>query len=306
MKIENQKAVEGVYVAALTPRRQGTSSIDLASGLELIDFLCDQGVAGIALLGSTGEFPHFDVEERIRYAQLAGKRSRVPVLVNVSHSTLDGAAYMGHLAAESGAAGLLLMPPYVFRHSPEAVREFFIQFAAQMQKSIPLYLYNMPLVTTGIEIETAVELLGGGVYSGIKDSSGNWEYLQQLQALRNRTPFTLFAGTEALFIRARTAGASGVISGLSNCIPELIVALDKAIVAQAPDRIARLEALLVEFLGWYRAVPFPASIIAAAEARGIKTGPAACPLGPDSDQKMEAYLTWFREWLPSMQKECAS
>src|SRR5260370_38991980 len=118
-----------VQPAAVTPQRKGGEA-DVAAMLELVDFLAAAGVNGIALLGSTGEFLHLTFDDRVRLVQLAVKRSRVPVLVGVGHSTLDGAIELGREAVSAGAAGLLLMPPYFFRYSQEDIHEFYLQFAA--------------------------------------------------------------------------------------------------------------------------------------------------------------------------------
>ena len=97
-------AVSGVYAALITPRREGPE-IDLAAAFELVDFVSKAGVAGIVLMGATGEFPHFTLEERGRLVALAVKRSRVPVIAGVGHSTFDGALM---LAREAGDAGVVV------------------------------------------------------------------------------------------------------------------------------------------------------------------------------------------------------
>ena len=84
------KLVEGVFAAAIAPRRSTGHEIDLALLFEVIDFLCAKKVGGIALFGATGEYIHFGLAERVRVTQLTVKRSRVPLIVNVSHSNLDG------------------------------------------------------------------------------------------------------------------------------------------------------------------------------------------------------------------------
>src|SRR5438067_5323468 len=124
--------VGGIIVAAVTPRRKDGREVDVAAALELIDFLCAAGVSGIALLGSTGEFLNLTFDERVRLAYMAAKRSRVPLLVGVGHSSFHGAVELGREAAGAGAEGLLLMPPYFFRYNQEDIREFYLQFASQI------------------------------------------------------------------------------------------------------------------------------------------------------------------------------
>ena len=54
----------GMIAAAPTPRRAEEYSIDLGATLEMIDFFCQSGVQAITLLGSTGEFVHFALDDR--------------------------------------------------------------------------------------------------------------------------------------------------------------------------------------------------------------------------------------------------
>jgi 4-hydroxy-tetrahydrodipicolinate synthase len=151
---------EGVYAAAITPRRKASEEMDLSAMWELIDFLGARKINGIVLLGSTGEFPHFNVEERVRMTTLAVRRSRVPVLVNVSHSALDCAVQLGQAAVRAGAAGLLLMPPYLFRYGERDVVEFFRAFMRQTGSSVPLLLYNIPQFTSPVPASAARLLIG--------------------------------------------------------------------------------------------------------------------------------------------------
>ena len=119
-------------------------SIDLGATLEMIDFLCQSGLQGITLLGSTGEFVHFALDDRRHMVKFAVKRSRLPILVNVSHSTLDGAIELAREATSAGVAGILLMPPYYFPQEQDAIRSFYLAFAAALGDALPIYLYNIP------------------------------------------------------------------------------------------------------------------------------------------------------------------
>src|SRR3954447_27088639 len=163
---------DGVYAAAVTPRRLGQQDINLGVMWDLIDFLTERKVDGIVLMGSTGEFVHFSNSERMRMMGLAPKRSRVPVLINVSHSTLDGAVELAQAAAASGAVGLLLMPPYFFRYSEDDLRAFYERFVSEAGVPIPVLLYHLPQFGNGIPCNLAVSLIREGVVQGIKDSSG--------------------------------------------------------------------------------------------------------------------------------------
>lgn len=297
-------AITGVNVAAITPRRAGEVEVDLAAMLELIDFVSKSGVNSITLFGSTGEFVHFTPQDRSRFVSLATKRSRVPVLANVSHSTLDGAMAMAEEAAGSGVAGVLIMPPYYFRYSPASAEAFCHEFACQVARWVPVFLYNMPWCTTALDVDAAERLLSSGMFAGIKDSSGDWSYFERLMALRAERAFTFLIGQERIFRRGREAGADGIVSGAANAIPELLVALENAIQTHATDRAGQLDERLQEFVAWVPRVAFPVILKEATLLRGIKAGPSASPLGPEESQLLDEFRSWFRNWLPEVQKEC--
>ena len=80
---------------------------------------------------------HYEPGDRARLVSFAVKRSRVPVFVNVGHSTLEGAVQLGQQAVQSGAAALLLTPPYYFRYQGPEIREFYLRFASEITGSCP-------------------------------------------------------------------------------------------------------------------------------------------------------------------------
>jgi 4-hydroxy-tetrahydrodipicolinate synthase len=295
--------LNGVLVAAVTPRRPSGHEIDLAAALEVIDFIAASGARGVALLGATGEFVHFDFAERVRLPAFAAKRTALPLVVNVSHSTLDGAVELAAAATGAGAAALLLMPPYFFRYEQPEVERFYLEFAREASASAPVLLYNLPFFTTPIEAETACRLLATGLFAGIKDSSGEWEYFTRLAAQRAATPFTLLVGNDAVFMRARQAGADGVISGVACAVPELMLGLDAAIQAGDAARTQRLEGRLQEFIARIDAFPTPVGVREALRLRGLEIGPHAWAFGADIERGLREFGEWFPAWVEQVRKE---
>ncbi|MCS7316161.1 MAG: dihydrodipicolinate synthase family protein [Bryobacterales bacterium] len=298
-------ALGGVNVAALTPRQRGETRVDPGAMVPLLEFLAGSGVQGIVVMGTTGEFAHFDCEERRRFVEQAVRSSRLPVAVCVAHATLDGALSLARAAAGAGAAALLIMPPYFFRYRQPEVKEFLLRFAAELKGAAPIYLYNIPFFTNELAAETAIELLSTGLFAGIKDSSGRWENFVKLRAARQRCGFRLLVGNDVLFAPARAAGADGVISGCACAIPELLVALDRVIVSGDAGGRDRLDARLHEFIAWADSFPTPVAIREALSVRGFRTGPHAVPLSPEQQRRLAQFRTWFAEWLPQVLEECS-
>jgi len=254
-------------------------------------------VDGITLLGSTGEFLHFDAADRARLVDAVAKRTRLPLLVNVSHSTLDGAVGMARDAADRGAAGVLILPPYYFRYSQEAIRAFCMEFAAQA--TVPVYLYNIPFFTNPLELETSLALLRTGAFAGIKDSGGRWDDFVALDQAASERKLAVLTGNDAIYGWATKAGAAGTVSGVASAVPELMVAVGQTARAGA-DTVA-LDALVHEFIERVLRFPLPIAIREAAAIRGISTGPHASPLGSDDTRALADFRSWFRDWLPGAQ-----
>jgi dihydrodipicolinate synthase/N-acetylneuraminate lyase len=291
-----QIRLSGVFPAAITPHHPKTREADYSGALELVDFLATRGVDGICLFGSTGEFINYSFAERHRLLSLAVKRSRVPIIAGVSHSTLSGALQLADDAISAGADAIMLMPPYFYRYGQGEVEQFFRQFARETSDAVPILLYNIPDFTSGIEIETARRLFETGRFAGIKDSSGDWPFFEQLLALKRELPFALFGGPELLVGRALHAGADGVISGCACAVPELIVALARAVAAGDNALADSLDARLIEFATRAGEFPWPIAVRRAVELRGQKSGPFAVPLSPASQHALEEFSTWFLGW----------
>jgi dihydrodipicolinate synthase/N-acetylneuraminate lyase len=296
---------EGVYAALATPRREDSIEPDTAALLDYLDIVVRAGVDGLALFGSTGEFVHFDVTERIRTLGLAIRRSRVPVLVNVSHSTLDGALILAEGAIDSGAAGLLAMPPYFYRYSDGEVFRFYLQFAELIDQRVPIYLYNAPAVTNPISGALAERLLSTRLFAGINDSSGDWELFQKLNEFREKQNFRLLSGNERIYARSRVSGACGIVSGVAAALPELMVAMDGALREGLQDRVQALDEELQRFLDWISRFPATLGIKQAASLRGWDQDRFAVPLDEADLADLDRFRAWFRDWLPAVLKKCS-
>jgi len=157
-------------------------------------------------------------------------------------------------------------------------------------------LYNIPQFTSGIEIGTVRRLIDTGLFAGIKDSSGDWGYFEQLLALKRERPLALFAGHDRIALRALWEGADGVLSGCACAIPEVLVALRKAVAAGDRGRAEAVNAKLTEFVDWIEKFPTPMGIKRAVELRGQKSGTLGVPLAAETSKEMEAFLQWFKDW----------
>jgi len=105
---------EGIYTPIITPFLED-GSIDWDSYAEVIDWQIENGVAGIIVGGSTGEFYALSKEERIEQFRFAAKRigDRVELMAGVNDIRVDECLEITVAAREAGAQSLLVAaPPY--------------------------------------------------------------------------------------------------------------------------------------------------------------------------------------------------
>ena len=139
------------------------------------------------------------------------------------------------------AAGLLLPPPHFFRYPQEEIREFYLQFAAQLGNGATTYLSNTPSITSEIALDTALELLATGRFAGIEEPGGNAESLARLQ-VASRGSFSILTGDDVSFVCGRAHGAHGAVSAAACAVPELMVALARSLLAGNQVQAARVRA----------------------------------------------------------------
>ncbi len=305
MRKESLTLAQGVYAALVTPRRPDSIEVDTAAYLEYLDKVSAAGVDGLVFFGSTGEFVHFNTDERMRVVGLAVRRSRIPVLVNVSHSTSVGVRDLADHAMDSGAHGVLIMPPYYYRYGDDEIAEFYDGVCTSMQGRVPVYLYQIPQFTSPIAVELQRRMLASGQFAGIKDSSGNWAAFEQLLAFRRTSQFQLLGGHERILFEAWRAGADGAVSGVAAALPELPVALKAAVSAGDMEYAERLNTHLQALVTWIDRLPTTVVIKEVAVGRGWLRKGAAEPLTQNFHPTRNRFREWLGSWLPATLELCA-
>jgi len=288
--------LQGIVAALPTPLSlQGEVDYEVVE--RLIDFVCERGVQGIAVAGGTGEYPHFDLQERKNLVSHAARclQRKGLLLTCIGASSLHKTLALGEHAIEAGSDALLLPMPHFFRYDQHDLKAFCETVCRSLRA--PCILYNLPVFTNALEVETAISLLYEEEYVvGIKDSSGNRESLDRYARARAQRDFSLFIGDDALLLEALQRGWDGAISGLACCVPELLVALWRSFRGGDQHEAQRCQALLDRLIEQVVKLPIPWGIRVALEARGIFTGPLPLPLSPIRSGLVEGFRDWFRVW----------
>lgn len=289
--------ISGVLIAPVTPLTpDGKVHYDRLS--DLIEFLLVAGVDGICVGGGTAEYPRFDVSERkelIRQSvRFVGGRGRV--VASVGMASYDRVLELGRYASEQGVEALLLPPPHFFVYSQSDLQHFYREAGRQL--ALPCVLYNLPFFTNPLETETAARLLATaeGIV-GIKDSSGDESALERLREPVVNREISLLMGNDALVLKALESGWDGIISGLGNLCPELLVLLSRSFHSGDREVAEYCQGKISEVIERVNLLPVPWAIRSGLEARDVPCGPFTLPPSPARASALREFRDWFEEWF---------
>jgi dihydrodipicolinate synthase/N-acetylneuraminate lyase len=200
-------------------------------------------VHGVFVTGSTGEFVHLSHDERVEFWQFAAEQvaGRVPVLAGAGSCSTEECLDLCAHAEQAGADAVVVVTPFYYQLSPEAM---FAHFSAIARATaLPVVLYSIPALTGNqIELELACDLAREHAnIVGIKDSVRHPEHTTSLLAAKRiREDFVVMTGTDDHVLPMLLAGADGAVPGLANFAPSLYVGLYDAV--ERADLTAAAEA----------------------------------------------------------------
>jgi 4-hydroxy-tetrahydrodipicolinate synthase len=222
---------KGIYTACITILDEN-GNFDLPKMAVHIENLIKNGVDGILFLGSIGEFYSFSVEQKKKFASfvVSSVNKRVKVLIGTGSTNIDEVIEMSNYSKEIGADGVTIISPYYFGPSDSAAEIYFGKIAQSVD--IPIMLYNFP-ARTGTELSAEVVSSLAKKYDNIvslKDTVDNISHTRKvIQKVKLIRPdFTVLSGFDEYYILNRISGGDGVLCGLANVEPKLLVSLHKA------------------------------------------------------------------------------
>ena len=215
-----RSTLQGTGVAIVTPFKS-TMKVDLDALGNVIDFIIGNGIDYIVTLGTTGETPTLDTEEKYDIINYTYEKvnGRVPVVVGIGgNNTKEVMENLQSFPLEKAMAVLSASPNYN-KPSQEGIFQHYKNIADASPK--PVILYNVPGRTgSNMASETTLRLANEVEnICGIKEASGNM--VQCMHILRDRPDhFLVVSGDDHLTLPLMACGMDGVISVAANCFPK--------------------------------------------------------------------------------------
>jgi 4-hydroxy-tetrahydrodipicolinate synthase len=287
--------LKGVYTALITPFRNG--ALDEASLKRVIEFQLQGGVDGIVPCGTTGEASTLSYEEHERVIELTVEfvNGKVPVIAgtgsNSTHETVD----LTEKAKKLGSDMVLLVAPYYNRPTQEGLYHHFKKVAQDVD--IPIVLYNIP-TRTGVNMlpELVARLAEIPNIVAIKEASGSLQQVADIYRL-TKGRFTILSGDDNIFLPMMSLGAQGVISVLSNVLPEKMKTLSKAFLDE--KNIEKARALHMELMPMFQAMFVEVNPVPVKETlyyMGLIEGELRLPLVPLAEKSRDYLKSVLRQF----------
>lgn len=209
----------GTGVALVTPMNEDLS-IDYKALEQLINLTIEGGVNYLVVMGSTGESPTIEWNERLDILSFVQKinSGRVPIVFGLGGNNTKKLIAQAAELHNFDVDAFLSVSPYYSKPSQAGIRRHYEMLADATEK--PIILYNVPSRTaSNVLAETTLELAKHENIIGMKEASGDLD--QCLEIIFNKPDdFLLLSGDDGKTYELLKNGAEGVISVIANILPE--------------------------------------------------------------------------------------
>lgn len=282
----------GAGVALITPMN-ADGSVNYEKMREIIEFQIKNQTDAIIICGTTGEASTLSHEEHIECIRFCCEvvDKRIPVVAGTGSNCTATALYLSQEAEKAGADGLLLVTPYYNKCTQNGLKAHFTQVADSV--NIPILLYNIP-GRTGVKItpETVVALCRDVKnIVGVKDATGDISEVANVLALAKKegVEVDLYSGNDDQIVPVVSLGGKGVISVLSNILPQQTHEMVAAFLAGDAKKSMEIQLSYYDLIGALFCEVNPIPVKKAMNLMGMEVGSLRAPL-TEMEEKNAARL----------------
>ena len=282
----------GCGTALITPFKNG--EVDYEAFAALVDRQVEAGIDFLVPLGTTGETPCLEDEERIKILQIAKEHSKgVPVIAGGGTNSLQHTIRSMKMLEPYGVDAFLIVVPYYNKPTQEGQYQYFKAVAESTDR--PIVLYNVPGRTgANMTAETALRLAEIPNIVAIKEASGNREQIEQILAGAPEG-FAVLSGNDDDTLWMMQQGGAGIISVASNVAPahmaEFVGAVRNGEMEKAEQMNAKLTPLFTNC--FVESNPIPAK--AAMAAMGLIENELRLPLVPSQQSTYDLMVETVKD-----------
>lgn len=305
--------LNGLVAAAMTPMHEsGTVNPDLIP--EIVAHYERCGIAGVYILGSTGEGMSLTEEERLevaaRFVEEIG--GRMKTILQVGHSSLQTSAVLAAHGEALGVDAISATPPGYFKPSDEENLVEGLRLITDAAPVTPFYYYHIPYLS-GVTLDpmtlSRIALDRLPTFAGIKYSDPATLYnLPLLQAVDPRLEF--MSGSDEAYLQCLAQGYKAAIGSTYGFAAPIFDRVREAFEAGRMDEARLWQGRALEMIHHLFRCSGRGGLKAMMKLIDIDCGPVRRPLDPVSDaqfadlRRTMEEIGWF-EWIGNEQVAAA-
>lgn len=284
----------GIIPAMITPLKRD-ESVNHEALAKHIEFLIDNGVSGIFVCGTTGEFYALSLEEKREIIRTSKDviKGRVPLYAGTGGITTSECIELTQMAEAEGVDAVSILTPMFISPSDGDLYDHYASIARNT--SLPIILYNnVPRTGVNISVSLVEKLSKIENIIGIKDSSGNFDLTSEyIRVTRNNPDFHVLQGRDTHILAGLTYGATGAIAATANVAPKIVVSIYESFEKGDISKALEYQYMLAPLRMAFTLGTFPMVIKTALEILGIDAGPCKSPIRdllPEEKKQLKTIL----------------
>ncbi len=216
--MKRETIFEGAATALITPMNE--TGVDYPALGKLLEWQIEKGIDALVICGTTGEGSTLTDEEHRQVLQYSMEvvAGRVPMIAGNGSNDTAYAIDLTKYACSLGYDAMLVSTPYYNKTTQKGLVAMFTAIADASTK--PLILYNVPS-RTGINIAPATyaALADHPMICAIKEAGGDISQIVETATLVGDR-LDIYSGNDDQIVPVMACGGKGVISVLSNVMPQ--------------------------------------------------------------------------------------
>jgi len=214
------QALIGTGVALVTPFKNDLS-IDKQSLINIVNYVIDDGVDYLVVLGTTAETSTLSSQEKELVIQIVidANKGRLPLVLGVGGNHTAQVVDELQTRDLSAFVAILSVSPYYNKPTQEGIYQHFN--AVAQASSLPIILYNVPGRTASNILPSTVLRLAHDFKNivAIKEAAG--DIVQAMRIIQHKPKdFLVISGDDMITLPMVLAGGSGVISVIAEGFPK--------------------------------------------------------------------------------------
>jgi len=237
--------------------------VDEAAMRHMTDHFIAEGAHGLVVLGSNGENPYLNDDEKKKVIDITVDQAggRVPVVAGTSYMGTDQTITLTAHARDTGADAAMIALPIFYKLDFADVKRHYQRIAEEV--GLPMIYYNFP-DATGLKLSPAeiAEIAELEQVIGVKETILDIEEIGELvEIMKNRKPFSVFSGTAFNMASVMERGGCGSIGVVANVAPKKTVEFYEAIKSGNTEKAGELQSYIFKFIPLMTSASCPHAIM---------------------------------------------